>query len=175
MTRTGLYTGSFDPLTNGHAEVIAAASRLCDRLVVGVGTHASKSPLLSTELRLALIEAVCAEPAKEQGCALEARAFGGLAVEAARQYGAGLIVRGVRDNSDLDDELRMVGMNAAMAPDIRTVLIPASAATRSISGTLVRQIALMGGDVSPFVPPAVVEALRSAVAAASAGTTATRR
>ena len=136
--------------------------------------NAAKTPLLPAETRAALIEAVCAAPAAAQGCTLEVVRFEGLAVEAARRVGASLIVRGVRDGTDLDDEMRMVGMNAAMAPECRTVLVPASAATRSISATLVRQIAGLGGDVSAFVPRPVVEALRSA-AAASAGTAAPRR
>lgn len=159
MSRTGLYTGSFDPPTNGHLAVIEAAARLCDRLVVGIGSHPTKTPLFSLEERRRLIEAVCGVAAAAAGCTLEVAPFEGLAVEAARRHGASLMIRGLRDGTDFDYEMQMAGMNAAMAPDIRTVFIPAPVDTRPITATLVRQIAAMGGNVSPFVPPAVAAAL----------------
>lgn len=159
MSRTGLYTGSFDPPTNGHLAVIEAAARLCDRLVVGIGSHPTKTPLFSIEERRRLIEAVCGASAAAAGCTLEVAPFEGLAVEAARRHGASLLLRGLRDGTDFDYEMQMAGMNAAMAPDIRTVFIPAPVDTRPITATLVRQIAAMGGDVSRFVPPAVAAAL----------------
>lgn len=159
MSRTGLYTGSFDPLTNGHLAVIDAAVRLCDRLVVGIGSHPAKQPLFSVAERRQFIEVVCGGTAERAGCTLEVAPFEGLAVEAARRHGAGLILRGLRDGTDLDYEMQMVGMNAALAPEIQTLLIPASVAARPITATLVRQIAAMGGDVSAFVPPAVAAAL----------------
>lgn len=159
MNRTGLYTGSFDPPTNGHLAVIEAAAGLCDRLVVGIGSHPTKTPLFSVEERRRLIEAVCGASAAAAGCTLEVAPFEGLAVEAARRHGASLLLRGLRDGTDFDYEMQMAGMNAAMAPDIRTVFIPAPVDTRPITATLVRQIAAMGGDVSRFVPPAVAAAL----------------
>jgi pantetheine-phosphate adenylyltransferase len=159
VSRTGLYTGSFDPLTNGHADVIGAAAALCDRLVVAIGVHPSKTPLLAAEERAALIEAVCAEPCRQAGCLLQVDTFDGLSVDAARRFGAGTIFRGLRDGTDFDYEMQMVGMNAAMAPEVRTVFVPASTASRPITATLVRQIASMGGDISAFVPPAVAEAI----------------
>ena len=159
MSRTGLYTGSFDPPTNGHLAVIEAAARLCDRLVVGIGSHPTKTPLFSLEERRRLIETVCAAAAAAAGCTLEVAPFEGLAVEAARRHGASLMIRGLRDGTDFDYEMQMAGMNAAMAADIRTVFIPAPVDTRPITATLVRQIAAMGGNVSPFVPPAVAAAL----------------
>ena len=159
MTRVGLYAGSFDPLTNGHADVIAAAASFCDRLVVALGVHASKTPLFPADERVALIEAVCSEPCRSAGCALTVTSFEGLVVTAAHRFGASLIIRGLRDGTDLDYEMQMAGMNAAMAPDVRTIFIPASATNRSVTATLVRQIATMGGDVSAFVPPAVEAAI----------------
>ena len=159
MSRTGLYTGSFDPLTNGHIAVIEAAAKMCDRLVVGVGSHPAKRPLFSLAERRAFIEGVCGEAAAAAGCTLEVASFDGLAIEAARQHGAGMMLRGLRDGTDLDYEMQMAGMNAALAPDIQTVFLPASAATRPITATLVRQVAAMGGDVSKFVPPIVLTAL----------------
>lgn len=159
MTRTALYAGSFDPLTDGHVDVIAAAAAFCDRLVVAIGVHPAKTPMLPPEARAALIEAVCREPCRAAGCTLAVTTYDGLTVEAAREAGASLIVRGLRDGTDLDYEMQMVGMNAAMAPAIRTIFVPASVRTRHITATLVRQIASMGGDVSAFVPAAVVAAI----------------
>ena len=159
MTRTGLYTGSFDPLTNGHVAVIAAAAAFCDRLVVAIGLHPSKTPMFSAEGRAEMIEAECKPAAAARGCALEVTTYAGLTVDAARHLGASLIIRGLRDGADLDYEMQMAGMNATLAPAIQTIFVPASVATRPITATLVRQIAGMGGDVSPFVPPSVVEAI----------------
>jgi pantetheine-phosphate adenylyltransferase len=161
MQRVALYPGSFDPVTNGHVDVIRAASRLCDRLVVAIGLHPGKTPMFPVEERAEMIEKVCAAEAAERGCEITVVTFDGLAVEAARKNGATLILRGLRDGGDLDYEMQMAGMNAAMAPDVQTVFLPASPQVRHITATLVRQIAKMGGDVSAFAPPLVVEALRA--------------
>ena len=155
----GFYAGSFDPLTNGHLDVIRAAAALCGKLVVAIGLHPGKTPLFSFEERAVLIEAEAAGLAAARGCALEVVAFDDLAVNAARRAGAALLIRGLRDGADLDYEMQMSGMNAAMAPDIQTLFIPASAATRHITATLVRQIARMGGDCAAFVPSGVALAL----------------
>jgi pantetheine-phosphate adenylyltransferase len=157
MARTAFYSGSFDPLTNGHLDVIERAAALCDRLVVGVGANASKSGLFSTEERIAMIHA--AAGAALGGVALEAITFTGLAVDAARVAGASIILRGLRDDTDFNYEMQMAGMNGEMAPLLRTVFVPASPGVRHISSTLVRQIASLGGDVSAFVPPNVAAAL----------------
>jgi pantetheine-phosphate adenylyltransferase len=160
MNRVALYSGSFDPVTNGHVDVIRAAMRLCDRLVVAIGVHPGKAPLFSPEERVAMIEAVLSGDAQALGCELAVITFSGLAVDAARESGAGLIVRGLRDGTDLDYEMSMAGMNGVLAPGIQTVFLPAGLEVRHITATLVRQIALMGGDVSAFAPDIVVEALR---------------
>ncbi|MGO9768298.1 MAG: pantetheine-phosphate adenylyltransferase [Roseiarcus sp.] len=160
MARIAFYSGSFDPMTNGHLDVIEHAAALCDRLVVGVGTNPSKAGLFSIEERLAMIRAAAAPTLERMGCALDAIAFSGLAIEAARAAGASIIVRGLRDSTDFDFEMQMAGMNGAMAPEIHTVFLPASSPVRPITATLVRQIAAMGGDVSPFAPPNVVAALK---------------
>ena len=152
MARTALFTGSFDPVTNGHTDVIEAAALLCDRLVVAIGVHPGKTPLFSVDERRGLIEAAC--------CKLEVATFDGLAVEAARAHGARVIVRGLRDGTDFDYEMQMCGMNGTMAPDVQTIFVPASPKVRHITATLVRQIAAMGGDVSAFVPANVAQALR---------------
>lgn len=160
MQRVALYTGSFDPVTNGHVDVIRAASRLCDRLVVAIGVHPGKAPLFSAQERAGMIQQVCASDAAAQQCELSVVTFSGLAVEAAREVGAGVIIRGLRDGTDLDYEMSMAGMNGVMAPEVQTVFLPAGLNVRHITATLVRQVALMGGDVTAFAPPSVVEALR---------------
>ncbi len=160
MLRIGFYSGSFDPVTNGHLDVIVHAAALCDRLVVGVGSNPDKKGLFTVEERLALIREA-AEPALAGGsCALEVTSFSGLAVHAALAAGASLIVRGLRDSTDFDFEMQMAGMNQAMAPELRTVFLPASSPVRPIASTFVRQIAAMGGDPSPFAPPNVIAALK---------------
>ncbi|HEY8033662.1 MAG TPA: pantetheine-phosphate adenylyltransferase [Methylocella sp.] len=159
MVSVALYAGSFDPLTNGHVDVIESAGVLCDELVVAIGVHPGKTPLLVAGERASLIEKVCAGLVNAHACKLSVRTFSGLAVEAARAAGASLMLRGLRDGTDLDAEMRMAAMNAAMAPEIKTVFLAASPAVRHISATLVRQIAGFGGDVSAFVPEAVALAL----------------
>ena len=161
MFRTAFYSGSFDPMTNGHLDVIVHAAALCDRLVVGVGSNPNKAGLFTVAERLRLIEDAAAAAVSAEGCELEVLAFSGLAVEAARAAGARVIVRGLRDSTDFDYEMQMAGMNGAMAPELRTVFLPASSPVRPITATLVRQIAAMGGDVAPFAPANVVAALRA--------------
>ncbi len=159
MIRVALYAGSFDPLTNGHVGVIESAASVCDELVVAIGVHPGKTPMFTAEERAHLIEKVCGGVLATRSCKLSVRTFSGLAVEAARAAGAHLIVRGLRDGTDLDSEMRMAGMNADMAPEIKTVFFAASPTVRHISATLVRQIAVLGGDVSPFVPSVIADAL----------------
>ena len=163
--RTALYAGSFDPLTNGHLDVIRAAVRLCDILIVAVGTHATKQPMLDQATRTALILSESTVVAETAGCRLMVETYSGLSVDAARLFGATVIVRGLRGIADFDDEIAMAGMNAAMAPEVQTIFVPASPGTRFVTATLVRQIATMKGDVSRFVPTKVALALRAAVSA----------
>lgn len=148
------YPGSFDPVTNGHVDILRRALRMADKLVVGIGVHPSKTPLLALETRRELILSVVGE-----GAAIDVVEFSGLVVDAARAQGATLLIRGVRDGTDLDYEMQMAGMNGAMAPELQTVLLPASPDVRHITATLVRQIASMGGEIAPFVPAGVREAL----------------
>ena len=159
MTRTALYTGSFDPLTNGHVDVIRQAAAVCDRMIVAIGVHPGKQPRFSVEERAKLIEDSCRSVLADARCALEVSTFDGLAVQAALDKGASLVVRGLRDGTDLDYEMQMAAMNATMAPTVQTVFFAASPPVRPITATLVRQIAAMGGDVRPFVPAVVAEAL----------------
>jgi len=160
MSRAAFYPGSFDPLTNGHVDVLRHAFRLTDNLVVGIGSQATKTPLFSVEARTEMIREVAAPLAKAAGATLEVIGFDDLVVFAARRYNASILIRGLRDGTDLDYEMQMAGMNEAMAPDVLTVFLPSSPMVRPITATLVRQIASMGGDISGFVPPSVARMLR---------------
>jgi pantetheine-phosphate adenylyltransferase len=157
MARIGFYTGSFDPLTNGHLDVLRAGAAICDRIVVGIGVHPGKAPLFSASEREDLIRA----STKSLNVALDVVTFDGLAVDVAKKAGASIILRGLRDGTDFDYEMQMAGMNATMAPAIQTIFLPASPAVRHITATLVRQIAALRGDVSSFVPVDVAAALKT--------------
>lgn len=159
MPRVALYAGSFDPVTNGHLDVVRDAARLADRLVLAIGIHPGKTPLFSSEERAAMIEETCAGLAEAEHCELRVATFSDLVVSAARREGATILIRGLRDGTDLDYEMQMAGMNEAMAPDIQTVFLPAGTSVRPITATLVRQIAAMGGDISHFVPVPVAARL----------------
>ncbi|MBS7695685.1 MULTISPECIES: pantetheine-phosphate adenylyltransferase [unclassified Chelatococcus] len=156
-----LYTGSFDPVTNGHLDVVRQACRFVDRLVIAIGIHPGKTPLFSADERAEMLKDVCGPVGKAASCAIEIVTFDDLAVAAARRVGASIMVRGLRDGTDLNYEMQMAGMNDAMAPDVGTVFLPASPDVRPITATLVRQIAAMKGDVSSFVPAPVVERLKA--------------
>src|SRR5215467_14445832 len=167
MPRTALFPGSFDPVTNGHLDLVRQAAGLADRLVLAVGTHPGKAPLFGADERLAMIEETCRPLARAAGCDFAAITFADLVVAAAQREGATLLIRGLRSASDFDYEMEMAGMNAAMAPAVQTVFLPASPGVRPITATLVRQIAPLGGDVSPFVPPPVATRLKAKFAGTS--------
>jgi pantetheine-phosphate adenylyltransferase len=169
MKRIGFTSGSFDPVTNGHMDVIARAARMVDTLVVGIGVHPGKAPLFSTEEKVEMLKAETAATAKKTGCRIEIATFDNLTVDAARDAGATLIFRGLRDGTDFDYEMQMAGMNGTMAPGVDTVFLPASPGVRHITGTLVRQIGLMGGDISPFVSPGVARRLKAKAAKRKGG------
>lgn len=157
MNTIAFYAGSFDPPTNGHIDVIRRAFAMADTLVIAIGTHPGKAPLFSVEERADMLSAVAAPIAS--GRTLTIATFNDLTVDAARRYGATLMIRGLRDGTDLDYEMQLAGMNGVLAPDIQTVFLPASPNMRPITATLVRQIASMGGDISSFVPEPVRAAL----------------
>src|ERR1700683_1329862 len=166
MPRIALFAGSFDPMTNGHLDVVGGAVRLADRLVVGVGLPPGKAPLFSADERLAMLEEICGPVARAAGCEIACTTFADLVVSAAQRAGATMLIRGVRDATDFDYEMQMAGMNAAMVPGVQTVFLPPSPAVRPITATLVRQIAGMGGDVSAFVPSGVAARLQKKFAKA---------
>ena len=163
MAKTGFYPGSFDPVTYGHLDIIARSARLVDHLVLGVGVHHGKAIMLDAKARVDLLETVCSPISASTGMNITVATFDNLAVEAARRAGAGLVIRGLRDASDFDYEVQMGQMNAAMAPDVETVFLAASPATRMIASSLVKQIARMGGEISAFVPPEAKAALAKAL------------
>ena len=161
MPRVAYYPGSFDPVTNGHLDVVRQAVGLCDRLIVAIGINPGKKPLFSVEERLAMIEDVFGPVGAKAGCAIEAATYDNLTVTAAQKAGATIMIRGLRDGTDLDYEMQISGMNQTMAPDVQTVFLPASPSVRPITATLVRQIAAMGGNVAPFVPAAIAAGLKA--------------
>ena len=160
MTRA-FFPGSFDPMTNGQLDVLSQGLAVAQTVVVGIGIHPGKTPLMSAQQRADLIADVVAEALPGRAGDVSVIFFKGLVVDAARAEGASLLLRGLRDGTDLDYEMQMAGMNRAMAPDIQTVFLPSDAALRPITATLVRQIAAMGGDIAPFVPASVLKALRA--------------
>lgn len=167
MTRTAFYAGSFDPPTNGHVAIIRSATRLFDRLVIGIGVHPSKTPLFPPEERIQMLNEIAQSIEKESECSVEIITFDDLTISQVRSAGANVLLRGIRDGSDLDYEMQIAGMNEAMAPDIQTVFLPAAVGVRPITATLVRQVASMGGDVSSFVPSHVAERLARKFSASS--------
>lgn len=161
MPRIALYPGSFDPVTNGHLDVVRHAVGLCDRLIAAIAVNPNKKPLFSVEERLEMLQEVFGPVAAKAGCAFDCITFDDLTVTAAQRAGATILIRGLRDGTDLDYEMQIAGMNETMAPEVRTVFLPASPMVRPITATLVRQIAGMGGDVSNFVPKAVAMRLKT--------------
>ena len=161
--RTGFYPGSFDPITYGHLDIIARAARIVDKLVVGVGIHGSKQALLTGPERVALIEQVVKPISEHAGVKISVVTFEGLTVDAAKNAHAGVIIRGLRDASDFDYEVQMAQMNGALSPDVETVFMAASPATRMIASSLVKQIAKMGGDTSLFLPKEVQAAVKGKI------------
>ena len=155
MAHIAFYPGTFDPVTNGHVDILEGALAVADQVVVGVGINAGKSPMFTLDERLRMVNDMIASLGRKTSPRASAIAFDGLAVEAGRKAGATILVRGLRDASDFDYEMQMAGMNGTMAPGLRTVFLPASPEARHITATLVRQIASMGGDVSAFVPKSV--------------------
>ena len=159
--RTGLYPGTFDPVTRGHPDIIRRTAKLVDRLVLGVAINRDKGPLFKLEERVALIEGECAQISASTGLVIEVRPFENLLVNFAEEVGASVIIRGLRAVADFEYEFQMVGMNRALNDEIEMVFLMAGAQHQAIASKLVKEIARMGGNVSKFVSPAVEQALKN--------------
>ena len=155
--RVGVYPGTFDPVTNGHIDIISRAARLLDKLVIGVAINVGKGPLFPLEERVDLVRAETAQIARRKGMSIEVMPFEKLLVDFARSVGASVIMRGLRALSDFDYEFAMAGMNYRLDDTIETVFLMASERHQFIQSRFVREIALMGGDISSFVPPLTLE------------------
>lgn len=156
--RTGLYPGTFDPVTLGHRDIISRACTLVDRLVIGVAINRDKGPLFTLEERVAMIEEECAR-IDCNGCEIVVHPFENLLIDCAVDVGAQTIIRGLRAVSDFEYEFQMVGMNRVMNAEIETVFLMADAGHQAIASKLVKEIARLGGDISKFVPSSVAEKL----------------
>ncbi len=156
MTTTAIYPGTFDPLTNGHTDLVARASKLFDKVIVAVAINPGKKPVFSLEERVALAEQTLAEFGNVEVCGFE-----GLLVDVAKDNKADVILRGLRAVSDFEHEFQLASMNRKMQPDVETMFLTPSEQFSYISSSLVREIAELGGDVSDFVAPNVLAALRS--------------
>ncbi|MEO9338945.1 pantetheine-phosphate adenylyltransferase [Mesorhizobium sp. SB112] len=155
IERIAIYAGSFDPLTNGHLDVLKASLAVADTVYAAIGIHPGKKPLFTFEERVELIKQSMQDEFGNDAERIKVVSFDGLVIDAARENGASIMIRGLRDGTDLDYEMQMAGMNETMAPDLQTIFLPASPSVRTITATLVRQIASMGGNIRPFVPKAV--------------------
>lgn len=159
--RCAVYPGTFDPIHRGHIDIATRAARLADRLVIGVTTNPSKTPLFPLEERIALIRVALAGA---QGV-IEIESFDGLIVDFATRIGAQAIVRGLRTGSDFDYEAQMAALNAGMAPAVETILLTAAPALHPVSSSFVREIARAGGPIEALVTPPVAAAVRARIAA----------
>ena len=157
--RTGLYPGTFDPVTNGHLDIFRRACSLVDRLIIGVAINRDKAPMFTLEERVEMVERTCGDIAKNMGVEIVVHPFENLLIQCAQDVGATVIIRGLRAVSDFEYEYQMVGMNRAMNDKIETVFLMADAEYQSIASKLVKEICRLEGDISKFVPAEVATAL----------------
>src|SRR5436305_614807 len=158
--RTGVYPGTFDPLTLGHMDIIRRATHLVDRLVIGVTTNPSKSPMFSVDERLAMVERETAAITGGGPAQIRVVSFDSLLMDFAVREGASMIIRGLRAVADFEYEFQMAGMNQQLNDDIETVFLMADASLQPIASKLVKEIARFGGKIDKFVTPAVADDVR---------------
>ena len=156
---TGVYPGTFDPITKGHLHLIRRASQIVDTLIIGVADNNRKGPLFSLEERCAMVREDI-ENMQEKGCVIEVRPFQKLLIEFAADVSASCIFRGLRAVSDFEYEFQMTGMNAKLDPDIETVFLMASDKWQFVSASFVKEICSLGGNIENFVTPQVAEKLK---------------
>lgn len=161
---TAVYPGTFDPITGGHEDIVRRGARMYSRVVIGVAHSRGKNPLFEPEERLAIAREALADLPN-----VDVVSFSGLMVDFARRHGATVALRGVRSVTDFDYEVQLAGMNRLMLPELESVLLVASEQYQFVSGTLVREIALMGGEIDRFVSPKVAQHLRAKVASRKQG------
>ncbi len=164
MANIGFYSGSFDPVTLGHTDIIKRSCRIFDKVIIGVGVHHGKKTLFSAEERVGMLNIEAASISNETATPIEVVTFDDLTVDAVLRSGAKTIIRGLRDTTDFNYEVQMAGMNQAVTPDIDTIFLAASSEVRHVAATFVRQIATMGGDVSSFIPKSVIQPLQEKLA-----------
>lgn len=153
--KVAIYPGSFDPITFGHLDIVHRACHLADELVLAIGVHHGKAPFFSPEERHDLIHAVVAPIAAETETKLKVVTFDDLVINAAKRSDATIMIRGLRDGTDFDYEMQLAGINETLAPEVQTIYLPSGSSVRHIAASLIRQVAVMGGDISPFVPEVV--------------------
>lgn len=156
--RCALYPGTFDPITHGHTDLVRRASTIFDRVVVAIASNPNKAPMFQLDKRVDLVRRVCDAMGISN---VEVIGYRGLTVDVAREHGCGVVMRGLRAVSDFEFEFQLANMSRHLAPDIETVFLTPKEQFTFISSTLVREVAVLGGDVSEFVHPAVAEALKT--------------
>ena len=162
MTRTALYPGTFDPITNGHLDIVGRAVKMVDKLVIGVAINEGKNPLFTLEERVEMVRSEVDRIG--HGAVIEVRPFSGLLMHFAEEIGAQSIVRGLRAVSDFEYEFQMVAMNQQLNDEIETVFLMADPRHQAIASRLVKEIASLGGEISAFVPPAIEARLKERLA-----------
>ncbi|MFM7799629.1 MAG: pantetheine-phosphate adenylyltransferase [Planctomycetota bacterium] len=156
MNRSAMYPGTFDPITNGHIDIVRRSAKMFDRVVIAIAANPGKAPLFTLDQRIAMARAATADIPN-----VEVTGYAKLTVEFAREHGLGFMLRGLRAVSDFEFEFQLANMSRHLAPDIETVFLTPKEQFTFISSTLVREVAVLGGDVTEFVHPAVAEALKT--------------